>query len=383
MGQWNNGVFNTDNGPAYWLDGKFYGGDFENGVWYNGIFDEKNSKVSRFGTKSNNSRNSIWESGKFLAGQFHSYLNLDDNGNPDVSEVHKYSKWYTGLFGGGDFWGGLAYNINFKNTTWHGGISEDIEVLKVTATANSFTLNGDYPFNINDEVYILDNSNYTTFSIYGSTDNPRLYNVLYTDYDSINNTTDIYVDRSLQNTIGNTLLDGLWNVVAVSSNSTGTLFTYTSYIDQSSSGDVFSEFVDSNWFFLNGVLNYSQLNTVPAPPVLSSAQVNLTYTNYQIDLSPFIGILSPNPTLFNITYGQNSITATLSLTQDIIFNPTGAILEFSMVKLPISGSVSNLRCVSSFINSNWNSGLWYNGVFKDGIFNGGLWYNGYFQGTWG
>ena len=383
LGQWNNGVFNTDNGPAYWLDGKFYGGDFENGVWYNGIFDEKNSKVSRFGTKSNNSRNSIWESGKFLAGQFHSYLNLDDNGNPDVSEVHKYSKWYTGLFGGGDFWGGLAYNINFKNTTWHGGISEDIEVLKVTATANSFTLNGDYPFNINDEVYILDNSNYTTFSIYGSTDNPRLYNVLYTDYDSINNTTDIYVDRSLQNTIGNTLLDGLWNVVAVSSNSTGTLFTYTSYIDQSSSGDVFSEFVDSNWFFLNGVLNYSQLNTVPAPPVLSSAQVNLTYTNYQIDLSPFIGILSPNPTLFNITYGQNSITATLSLTQDIIFNPTGAILEFSMVKLPISGSVSNLRCVSSFINSTWNSGLWYNGVFKDGIFNGGLWYNGYFQGTWG
>ena len=385
LGQWNNGLFNTDNGPVYWLDGKFYGGDFENGVWYNGIFDEKNYKISRFGTKSNNSRKSIWKSGKFLSGQFHSYLNLDDEGNPDVSEVHKYSEWYTGLFGGGDFYGGLAYNINFKNTTWHGGISEDIQVLRVTATANSITLDGEFRFNLNDEIYIVDNGNYNTFSFYGTIQEPKLYGVLYANYDSLSNTTDVYLDLNLQN-VGNTLLDGYWSITSAISNYTGVLYTYTAYNDFASSGDIFSEFVESDWFILNGNLNYSQNNTLPSPPIISNAQVSVSYTNSDIDLTNLMDLaypLHPWLSLFNITFGSNAISATLSLTQDPILNPTGAVVEFSMVKLPLSGTVSNLRCVSSFINSTWNSGLWYNGVFKDGIFNGGLWYNGYFEGTWG
>jgi hypothetical protein len=250
LGQWNNGLFNTDNGPAFWLDGKFFGGDFENGVWYNGIFDQKNNLISRFGIKASNSRNAIWRSGKFLSGQFHSSLNLDDNGNPDVSEVHKYSKWYTGLFSSGDFWGGIAYNINFKNTIWHGGISDDIEVVEISLTDNTISLNGEFDFNVNDEIYIVDNQNFGSFSVYGSTENPGKYKVLQSIYDVNNNTTKIYPD------------------------------------------------------------------------------VSLSFGTY-------------------------------------------------------SGTMSNLRCVSNFDNSIWNSGVWYNGVFKGGIFNGGVWYNGYFEGSWG
>jgi hypothetical protein len=197
LGQWDNGIFNTDNGSAFWLDGKFFGGDFENGVWYNGIFDQKNALISRFGTKSSNSRNAIWRSGKFLSGQFHSFLNLDDNGNPDVSEVHKYSKWYTGLFSSGDFWGGLAYNINFKNTIWHGGISDDIEVVEISLTDNTISLKGDFDFNVNDEIYIVDNQNFGSFSVYGSTENPGKYKVLQSIYDVNNDITKIYPDISL------------------------------------------------------------------------------------------------------------------------------------------------------------------------------------------
>jgi len=252
LGQWNNGIFSQDNGSSYWLDGKFYGGDFENGVWYNGIFDQKNGNISRFGTKSINSKNSIWKSGKFLAGQFHSYLNLDDAGNPDVSEVHKYSKWYTGLFGGGDFYGGIAYNINFKNTVWHGGILEDIEVLNVSTASNSIDLSGEFEFNVNDEIYIVDNMNTGTFSVFGSTVNPIKYKVLRVNYDTTN---------------------------------------------------------------------------------------DITTVNTNIALS--------------------SISTT------------------------VSGTASNLRCVSNFENSTWNSGIWNNGVFIDGSFNGGIWFTGYFQGTWG
>lgn len=197
LGTWLSGTFNTDNGPAFWLDGYFYGGDFENGVWYNGIFDQKNNKISRFGTKSTNSRNSIWRSGKFLSGQFHSYLNLNDSGLPSVSEVHKYSKWYTGLFSGGDFWGGLVFNINFKNTIWHGGILEDIEVSSILLSDNTINLVGEFDFNINDEIFIVDNENTGTFSVYGSTDNPGRYKVLNSIYDPNTNITKIFPDVSL------------------------------------------------------------------------------------------------------------------------------------------------------------------------------------------
>ena len=197
LGTWLSGIFNTDNGPSFWLDGKFWGGDFENGIWYNGIFDQKRGRISRFGTKSSNSRNSIWRSGKFLSGQFHSFLNLDDSGLPSVSDVHKYSKWYTGLFSGGDFWGGLVYNINFKNTIWHGGILEDIEVNSILLSDNTINLVGEFDFNVNDEIFIVDGGNTGTFSVYGSTDNPGRYKVLNSVWDPNTNITKVYPNVSL------------------------------------------------------------------------------------------------------------------------------------------------------------------------------------------
>ena len=64
-------------------------------MWYNGYFSEKMGR-SRFGVNSFNSRTSTWHSGYWLGGEFHSRLNLNDDGQPDVSDVHKYSIWYTG-----------------------------------------------------------------------------------------------------------------------------------------------------------------------------------------------------------------------------------------------------------------------------------------------
>ena len=51
--------FNDKTRPAK-VDGKWYGGDFENGMWYNGIFDQKNGKKSRFGVNAYNSRTATW-----------------------------------------------------------------------------------------------------------------------------------------------------------------------------------------------------------------------------------------------------------------------------------------------------------------------------------
>jgi hypothetical protein len=201
LGTWNNGIFNTDVEPAYWLDGKWYGGDFENGMWYNGLFDERND-VSRFGINAYSSRTATWHGGKWLGGSFYSRLNLDDNGIPDVSDIHKYSIWYTGTWFKGDFYGGVAYNMDWKSGTWHGGILEDIQVIGLTGSIinseNYFTVNGIFKFNIGDEITIIDNQVGGVYSTaYGSNESPDVYKVLYTVEDSVNKWTDVYVDRTI------------------------------------------------------------------------------------------------------------------------------------------------------------------------------------------
>lgn len=255
LGTWNNGKFNTDSSLSYWLDGKFLGGDFENGIWYDGEFSELPFNKSRFGTKSFNSRNSIWHGGKFLKGEFHSFLNINDDGLPDVSEIHKYSTWYTGVFSGGVFYGGNVHNINFNSSLWQGGILNEINIIGIKSNSiyNHFILDGIYRFNINDIFYVVDKFTNGVYSVFGTTENPKKYIVLDTTIDEANNRTEVFVDVLLSD------------------------------------------------------------------------------------------IMSVNTGIVN----------------------------------------TNLKCVSIFKDSTWNSGIWFNGVFDGGYYNGGIWYHGNFSGIWG
>ena len=195
LGTWNNGIFNTDSSLSYWLDGKFLGGDFENGIWYNGEFNQKSVKT-RFGTKSFNSRNSVWYGGKFIKGEFHSLLNLNDQNLPIASESNKYSKWYSGLFMGGNFYGGDVYNINFNSALWISGILNDIDIIQIKSNSyyNEFKLDGIYRLNVGDSFYIVDNFTSGTFSVFGTTENPKKYKVLDATINEDDNTTDVVVD---------------------------------------------------------------------------------------------------------------------------------------------------------------------------------------------
>ena len=195
LGTWNSGIFNTDSEPSYWLDGEWLGGDFENGMWYNGTFDEKNTE-SRFGVKSYNSRTSTWHGGKWIKGSFHSRLNINDDGEYDVADTHKYSIWKTGQWFSGDFYGGVAYNMDYKSGTWHGGILEDIQVIGMSSD-NYLILNGIFKFNIGDQITIIDNQIGGSYSSFGSNSNPKRYTVLYTVEDTINKWTNVYVNESL------------------------------------------------------------------------------------------------------------------------------------------------------------------------------------------
>lgn len=190
-GTWNGGIFNCDNDPAFWLNGKWNGGDFENGIWYNGIFEEKNT-LSRFGTKAYNSRTANWKSGKWLSGSFYSRMITDNSGIPVVSTSHKYSIWKSGTWYTGDWYGGISYNIDFQSGNWHGGILEDIQVIgiyyNVINPVNSYiTLNGEFYYNIGDNINILN-----TFGLTSSIEG--VYEIINCEVDSANKKTKLYIN---------------------------------------------------------------------------------------------------------------------------------------------------------------------------------------------
>jgi hypothetical protein len=217
LGTWNNGIFNCDNEPTYWLDGKWYGGDFENGMWYNGTWEQRNG-LSRFGTKSFNSRTANWQAGKWVSGSFYSGINTNDNGVLVASEVNKYSIWKTGQWFSGELYGGIAYNMDFKTGTWYGGILEDIQVIRIDTTLNTFTLNGIFYFNTGDNIFIIDNLSNNSNSIFGSNENPGSYIVLYATQDTLNQSTTVYVATNLVGTSVSSSVDTGLRVVSKFSN---------------------------------------------------------------------------------------------------------------------------------------------------------------------
>jgi hypothetical protein len=182
-------------------------------IRFNGVFDEKNGVESRFGVKSYNSRASIWKSGKFINGTFHSRLNIDTNGNYDVSEVHKYSIWETGTWFSGGFYGGVAYNIDFRSGVWYGGIVEDINIVGINIENNYITIDKLYSYNIGDQITIIADktSSFSAISrgidIYnlGTNEEPGIYSVVNTIQNE--NTSDIYLDINIQDTVNEQNLD--------------------------------------------------------------------------------------------------------------------------------------------------------------------------------
>lgn len=167
-GVWENGILNCDSNLSTWVNGSWKGGDFQCGVWENGIFTQESNVKSRFGTRSNNTYKSIWKSGKWFDGEFHSYLNTDTNGDPIPSLSNKYSIWETGIWNNGNWYGGTSYNINYKGGTWHDGISRELKIVGLSHadisptpinTESTFLLKGIWNFNRNDEFWLIDNQN--------------------------------------------------------------------------------------------------------------------------------------------------------------------------------------------------------------------------------
>ncbi len=121
-GTWLSGNFSQNNSYAIWHSGTWLGGDFENGTWKTGIFDQTDRVASRFGTKATLLNNAVWEYGWWKNGEFHSYLNIDNNTNSTLpSTNYKYSVWYNGTWEKGTFYGGQWEMGSWKNGVWENG----------------------------------------------------------------------------------------------------------------------------------------------------------------------------------------------------------------------------------------------------------------------
>jgi hypothetical protein len=201
-GTWMGGSFNSNSRPSYWVGGVWKSGDFENGIWYDGDF-SSDLGPSRFGTRAFNTRTAIWHGGRFRNSEFHSYLNQDIDGTPIQSEYYKYSQWNAGVFTGGNWYGGVAYAINFNSGNWYGGVVEDIQVIGLDVFTQSqsaslwktkLVLNGIFYINVNDEIWVI-NEDPTPFDFFGSKDNPRKYYAM--SVTQIGDTTEVILDRDL------------------------------------------------------------------------------------------------------------------------------------------------------------------------------------------
>jgi hypothetical protein len=72
--------------------------------------------------------------------------------------IHKYAIWHTWY--NGDWYGGIAYNMDFKSGTWYGGILDEIQVIKIND--NSLELNGIFKFKL-VMTFIISNGTSLTF----------------------------------------------------------------------------------------------------------------------------------------------------------------------------------------------------------------------------
>jgi hypothetical protein len=99
--------------------------------------------------------------------------------------------------------------MSFDYGIWNSGILNDISIIRINTNSNSFTLNGIYRFNLNDKITIMDNLTSSTYSVFGTTENPLTYQILDTTLDEESEQTEIVVDKVLANIFGSTVDTGI------------------------------------------------------------------------------------------------------------------------------------------------------------------------------
>jgi hypothetical protein len=228
-----------------------------------------------------------------------------------------------------------VYNISFSGGNWYGGISDDIEIvnpetlldndqLGSTNSGNKIRLNGVFRFNIGDEITISGDEH----SNIGSGKDPLSYRVSSSYTDDVS-----YTELRL---VSLAPVDDLFKLYLV--------FSKLEYI--------------------------SRFGLTINPSVISFMGA---------------GTLDIYEHLKECLYGRLDGTKPILAVSDLVAinNLINNNIEDGNITINFNKMGLNLSVVSKFTNSNWHSGVWYNGVYENGNFTGGVWYNGKFNGQWG
>jgi hypothetical protein len=315
---------NTNPFGSTWYGGRWFGGTWENGSWYSGRWYGGLWRNGRWFDGTWN--DGTWDNGLFSGGIW--VLGTWNNGYFNTDS--KLSYWLDGKFLGGDFENGFWYNGEFNqlpNTKSRFG-TKSFNSRNSTWYGGKF-LNGEFHsfLNLNDQG-LPDVSEIHKYS--------KWYSGLFSG--------GVFYGGDVYNINFNSSLwqGGILNdidIIGIKSNAT------------------------NNTFVLDGIYRF-----------------NINDTFYIVD--------NFNTGTYSV-FGSTQETKKYRILDTTIDEEANTTEVFVDVKLSDILSVNtgitttNLKCVSIFRNSTWNSGIWFNGIFDEGYFNGGIWYHGNFSGIWG
>lgn len=312
----------SNNTNSIWFDGRWYDGTWEAGTWYNGRWYAGTWKSGDWFNGIWN--DGTWNSGRFIGGIWVLGTWLDGIFNTD----NKPSYWLDGKWNGGDF----------ENGIWYNGVWDQKNGKKSRFGVKSY------------------NSRTSTW---------HAGKWITGDFHSRLNINDLGVPDVSDSHKLSIWKTGLW--------SNGNWYGGIAYnID----------FRSGNWY--GGILE--DIQVVGIDTTLDTIQVNGIF---KFNIGDDFAIIDNNIGSSFSVYGNNdtpTIYKVLYQVEDPLTNFTTLYVNKNLSALgtySYTGYDLNLRVVSKFKSTTWESGIWTNGIFEEGHWNGGIWYNGVFDATWG
>ena len=322
----------VDNSVSKWFGGRWFDGTWNGGTWYNG-------RRYAGDWKGGNWYNGIWNDGHWFSGNFEGGIWVEGTWDGGIFNCNaKPSYWIGGQFTSGDFENGIWYSGQFGNdknilsrfgtkstnsrtSTWHGGK----------------WLSGEFHsyLNTNDSTGKTDVSEIHKYSIWR---------------------TGIWMKGDFYGGVAFNIdfRSGTWRggiLEEIQIVNVGTIYPGTI----------------NNTIVINGIFKFN-----------IGDEIWIIDDDTNTRLSPLGSNINP------MVYRINKVL------EDTTNKLTTLYLNYDFSTLGISGQLplltpteTGLRVVSHFRDSNWQSGIWTNGIFDGGQFDSGIWYNGIFNGSWG
>ena len=351
-----------------WFGGTWISGIWKSGDWYGGTWNAK--KITdhlisvEIGNNTSDKSLSTWFTGRWYDGTWNDGTWVD-------------GRWYGGTWNDGDWYKGIWNDGTWNDGQFSGGIW-------VIGTWN----NG-----------ILNCNNAATFWLDGKWnggdfENGMWYKGIFEEKNNISRFgTKAYNSRTANWHSGEWLSGSFYSKMIVDNNNTPEVSESHKYSIWHTgnwySGDLYGGIVyDVNFkagTWHGGILEDIQIINVINDTVNGNSYIKLNGV-FRFKIGDEISILSNNPSTLStngvpyISYFTSDRYKVIHADVDMNNKTTNVYINLDSPYYHISpiDVETNMRVVSRFKNSTWESGIWTNGIFETGLWKGGIWYNGIF-----